>query len=62
MSCIGTRWCALALGMSLSIAATAAPVDRADPFYTSPEGLGQRYLQENDWAALDALVDSACGR
>jgi hypothetical protein len=57
MSFIGTRWLALALGMSVSLAAAAAPVNPADPFYTSPAGLGQRYLQDDEWAALDALVD-----
>jgi hypothetical protein len=57
MSFIGTRWYALALGMSLSLGVPAAPADPADPYYTSPAGLGQRYLQDDDWAALDALVD-----
>jgi hypothetical protein len=57
MSLFRSRWYALALGIGLSSVTLAAPVDRADPFYTSPAGLGQRYLQDDNWAALDSLVD-----
>jgi hypothetical protein len=57
MSLIRMRWFALALGVCWSSATVAAPADPSDPFYTSPAGLGQRYLEDDDWAALDALVD-----
>jgi hypothetical protein len=49
---MGMRWYAAAVGAFLSFAVVAAPNDPA-----SPAGLGQRYLQDDDWAALDALVD-----
>jgi len=52
-----TRWYALALGIWLSSAVEAAPPNPADPFTTSPEARAQRYLQDDEWAALDALVD-----
>jgi hypothetical protein len=58
MSHTPLRWCALALAVvGSSASVTAAPVDRSDSFYTSPAGLAQRYIQDDDWGALDALVD-----
>ncbi len=59
MSRVCRQLLAWTLGIALSSATVVDPYYRNDDFYTSPAGLAERYLQNEDWAKLDTLVDEA---